>query len=225
MANIFCCYVGNIEAIQDVRTIAGGHETIRFPTLRTRLPVRGDALSPDFRSLADFRSLIDRGRVRAAGLWSLLAVAALAGTGGAVCVGALEFAAFLSQRPFWQLPFITSIALIMGAPSSEPARPRALIGGHLVSALAGYGVLWLFGSSEWAAALGVGLAIILMLRLKVFHPPAAVDAFLVVKQTLGLEFLFTVVLLGSLLLVAFAFVWHRFSHWIMSRLTPVKSAG
>ncbi|EGF89850.1 HPP family protein [Asticcacaulis biprosthecium C19] len=148
----------------------------------------------------------------------------LAGIGGAVCVGALEFAATISQRPFWQLPFITSIALIMGAPSSEPAQPRALIGGHLVSALAGYIVLWLLGPAEWAAALSVGLAIVLMLRLKVFHPPAAVDAFLVVKQVLGIDFLFTVILTGAILLVGFAFVWHRLSDWILARLHPEKDA-
>lgn len=151
------------------------------------------------------------------GGWRALAIAVLAGMGGAICVGALEFAAIISHKPFWQLPFITSIALIMGAPSSEAARPMALIGGHLVSALAGYIVFWLFGSSEWASAFGVGLAIVLMMRLKVFHPPAAVDAFLVVKQGLGIEFLFTVVLAGALLLVAFAFVWHWISDWMQAR--------
>jgi len=154
--------------------------------------------------------------LRGEGGWRVLAVAVLAGIGGVICVAALEFAAVISHKPFWQLPFITSIALIMGAPSSEPARPVALIGGHLVSALAGYIVLWLCGSSEWAAAVGVGLSIVLMLRLKVFHPPAAVNAFLVVKQGLGIEFLFTIVLAGAVLLVAFAFAWHRLSDWGLS---------
>ncbi|UDF02723.1 HPP family protein [Asticcacaulis sp. AND118] len=155
------------------------------------------------------------------GLGRLLIIALLAGAGAALCVGALEFAALISHRPFWQLPFITSIALIMGAPSSDSAQPRALIGGHVVSALAGYAVLWLCGSGEWAAALSVGLAVVLMLRLKVFHPPAAVDAFLVVKQGLGLDFLFTVVLIGAVLLVAFALVWHRLSDWLIARF-PIK---
>lgn len=158
------------------------------------------------------------------GGWRALAVAVLAGMGGAICVGALEFAAIISHKPFWQLPFITSIALIMGAPSSEPAQPSALIGGHLVSALAGYIVFWLCGSSEGAAAVSVGLAIVLMLRFRVFHPPAAVDAFLVVKQGLGIDFLFTVVLTGALLLVAFAFVWHRLSNWGLSHFRRTDTA-
>jgi CBS-domain-containing membrane protein len=163
--------------------------------------------------LSRLRATLQTVDLRGGGAWRLLAVATLAGVGGVLCVGALEFAAIVSQRPFWQLPFITSIALIMGAPSSEAAQPRALIGGHVVSALAGYIVLWLCGTSEWAAALSVGLAIILMLRLRVFHPPAAVNAFLIVKQGLGFDFLFTVVLTGALLLVAFAFVWHRLGDW------------
>ena len=162
----------------------------------------------------------DLSRFVSADMRRLLTIAVLAGIGGALCVGALEFAAIVSERPFWQLPFITSIALIMGAPSSEPARPKALIGGHLVSAVAGYIVLWLCGSAEWAAALGVGLSIVLMMRFKVFHPPAAVDAFLIVKQDLGIDFLFTVILMGTVLLVAFAFVWHRLSTWVTVRLFP-----
>jgi len=165
-------------------------------------------------------NLFDLRRSDTVGIWRALATMVLAGMGGAICVGALEWAAIVSARPFWQLPFITSIALIMGAPSSDPARPQALIGGHIVSALAGYIVLWLSGSSELAAAISVGLAIILMLRLNVFHPPAAVDAFLVVKQALGIDFLFTVVLVGAVLLVAFAFVWHRVSGVLLGRLLP-----
>jgi CBS-domain-containing membrane protein len=141
-----------------------------------------------------------------AGLWT---AALFAGLGAAICVGALEVASTLERMPFWQIPFITSIALVMGAPDTAPAQPRAVIGGHVVSTLAGYPVLWLFGASPAAAAAASGLAVLAMLRLKVFHPPAAVDAFLVVNLGLGLVYLVNPVIPAALLLVAFSFAWRR----------------
>jgi CBS-domain-containing membrane protein len=141
-------------------------------------------------------------------LWPWVA-AAFAGLGAMICVGALELASTLDRLPYWQIPFVTSIALVMGAPDSTPAQPRALVGGHIVSTLAGYPVLWLFGANPVAAACAVGLAVLAMLRLKVFHPPAAVDALLVVTLGLGPVYLINPVLVGALLLVAFAWLWRR----------------
>jgi len=45
---------------------------------------------------------------------------------------------------------------------AEPAQPRALIGGHLISALVGLLVVKLCGPASWAAALPVGLAMVAM---------------------------------------------------------------
>ena len=142
---------------------------------------------------------------------------AFAGLGAALCVGALVLASRLTAIPYWHIPFITSIALVMGAPRSEPARPRALIGGHLASALAGYVVLAVGGSSPVLAAVAVGLAVVVMLRLKVFHPPAAVDAFLVVNLGLRIDYLFSVILLGAVLLAGFAFGWRKLADLIAPR--------
>lgn len=119
---------------------------------------------------------------------SQMVASVLAGAGSLIAVGGLEFAAHMSHTPYWQIPFITSIALVMGLPKVEAAQPRALIGGHVVCALVGYPLLWLFGSSPWVAALGVGLAVALSLRLKVFHPPAAVNPFLIVNEACRLSF-------------------------------------
>ncbi len=150
---------------------------------------------------------------------------AFAGLGAALCVGALVLASQLTAIPYWQIPFITSIALVMGAPRSEPARPRALIGGHLTATLVGYLVLAVGGSSPVLAAIAVGLAVIAMLRLKVFHPPAAVDAFLVVNLGLKVGYLFSVVLLGAVLLAGFAFGWRKLADLILPRPGDDTSNG
>jgi CBS-domain-containing membrane protein len=57
-------------------------------------------------------------------------------------------------------------------PEAEPAQPRALIGGHIVSALAGLLVLQLTGPSPVAAACAVGLAIAAMHLTRASHPLA-----------------------------------------------------
>jgi CBS-domain-containing membrane protein len=43
-----------------------------------------------------------------------------------------------------------------------------------------------------------------------FHPPAGINPLLVVSNNLPWSFLFVPVLVGALLLAAFAMAWHRF---------------
>jgi CBS-domain-containing membrane protein len=145
----------------------------------------------------------------------------VAGVGGALAIGAMEWASQASGTPLGAIPFATSIVLVMGSPEAEPAQPRALIGGHVVSTLVGLAVLQLTGPHAWAAAVAVGLAILAMYLADVFHPPAGIDPLLVVSQNLGWTFLIAPVLLGVLLLALFAYVWHRgFGHrpWPRRRL-------
>jgi CBS-domain-containing membrane protein len=133
----------------------------------------------------------------------------VAGVGGALAIGAMEWASQLSGTPLGAIPFATSIVLVMGSSEAEPAQPRALVGGHLVSTIVGLSVLQLTGPHAWAAALAVGLAILAMYLTDTFHPPAGIDPLLVVSQNLGWMFLVAPVLIGALLLASFAYVWHR----------------
>src|SRR5271166_5538860 len=63
----------------------------------------------------------------------------------------------------------------LGSPTAEPAQPRALIGGHLISTLVGLFVVKLCGPGPWVAAMAVGLAIAAMHMTDTFHPPAGID--------------------------------------------------
>ena len=82
---------------------------------------------------------------------------AVAGLGGAIAIGVMEWFSFAAHYPLAVIPFATSIVLVIGSPDVEPAQPRALIGGHLISALVGLAVLKLTGPQAWAAAAAVGL--------------------------------------------------------------------
>ena len=122
-----------------------------------------------------------------------------------------------AHYPLFVIPFATSIVLVIGSPEAEPAQPRALIGGHLVTALVGLAVLKLTGPQAWAAAAAVGLSILAMYLTGTFHPPAGINPLLVVSNNLPWSFLLAPVLAGAVLLAAFAFVWHR---WVRRQPWP-----
>jgi len=142
---------------------------------------------------------------------------AVAGLGGGLAIGAMEWFSVVAHYPLAVIPFATSIVLVVGSPEAEPAQPRALVGGHFVSALVGLAVLKLTGPQAWAAAAAVGLSILAMYLTGTFHPPAGINPLLVVSGNLPWTFLLVPVLAGAVLLTAFALLWHR---WVRRQPWP-----
>lgn len=142
-------------------------------------------------------------RRRRLGVW------AWQGLGAAIAVGAMELAAWAGETPLALIPFATSIVLVLGMPEAEAAQPRALIGGHVLSALVGLAMLALFGRSEPAAAAAVGLAMVAMRATGTMHPPAAINPIIIVVEGMKPAFVLAPVGLGAVMLAAYAFVWHN----------------
>lgn len=136
--------------------------------------------------------------------------AALCGAGCALAIYIMESSSALAAYPMAAIPFATSIVLVISQPDAVPAQPRALIGGHLVAALVGVLVLALAGPGPVAAAIAVGLAVLAMTLTDTLHPPAGINPLLVVAGNLPWSFIVAPVLVGALMLAAFALVWHRF---------------
>jgi CBS-domain-containing membrane protein len=74
----------------------------------------------------------------------LLAVIAGA-SGGALAIGAMEVFSARAAYPLVAIPFATSFVLVLESPQADPAQPRALIGGHLVSTIVGLVAVKLLG--------------------------------------------------------------------------------
>jgi CBS-domain-containing membrane protein len=137
-------------------------------------------------------------------------IAILAGAaGGAVAIAAMEMLAVRAALRLEFIPFATSIVMVMGAPEVKPAQPRALVGGHLVSAAVGLVMVKLVGPQPWAAAVAVGLAMIAMHATDTFHPPAGINPLLIVINDRSWSFFVIPVAVGVGILVAFAFLWHN----------------
>ena len=139
---------------------------------------------------------------------SLSRIAARA-AGGALGIALMETLASLADAPLMTVPFATSIVLVMGAPESPPAVPRAILGGHVVSALAGVLCTMVLGDALWVSAVGVGLAIAAMQALDVFHPPAGINPIIVTTAHATHLFVLFPVATGALILIAFAWAYHR----------------
>ena len=140
---------------------------------------------------------------------NVMRTAILAGTGSALAIGVMELLSVASNFPMAVIPFATSIVLVIAMPDAVPSRPRALVGGHLVATIMGLIVVTLAGPQGWAAAVAVGLAVAAMILTDTLHPPAGINPLLVVAGNLSWSYLIVPVLAGALLLLGFAFIWHR----------------
>jgi CBS-domain-containing membrane protein len=139
--------------------------------------------------------------------------------GGALAILAMYFLAGFGEMPLTLVPFATSIVLVLGLPDAEPSQPRALVGGHLVSAAVGVAVAFVADPSPWAGAAAVGLAMAAMHLTRTFHPPAGINPLIAVNEHLTWTFLFIPVAAGAVLLACFAFLWHKGSR---KRTWPVR---
>jgi CBS-domain-containing membrane protein len=106
--------------------------------------------------------------------------------------------------------FGASAVLVYAAIRSPLAQPRNLLGGHVVSAIAGVACWRVFGETPWlAAALAVSLAIAAMLVTRTLHPPGGATALIAVIggpdiHALGFRYALVPAGLGALVLLAIA---------------------
>lgn len=104
-------------------------------------------------------------------------------------------------------PFGASAVLLYGAPSAPFSQPRSLLGGHIISALVGVIIHNIIGTGYVAVALGVALAIVLMILARAVHPPAGATALLGVTASKGSYlWILAPVTIGALILLVVALV-------------------
>lgn len=142
--------------------------------------------------------------LRKTGLPSLVS-----GLGGAMAVWLLATLTQSLAHPLLIAPFGASCVLLFTLPASPLARPRNVIGGHVLSALVGLLVLTLVGDGILAMGLGVGLAIAAMQFTGTLHPPAGGNPLVVIMTGAGWSFLALPILAGAATLVTLAFLYHR----------------
>lgn len=131
--------------------------------------------------------------------------------GGAGAIMLMIELAAASGAPLMWIPFATSIVMIMGSPDAPPAQPHCLLGGHIICAATGVVCTLIIGPEMWVAAVAIGLAILGMHLADAFHPPAGISPLIIAASNATPVYILTPVLTGALILLAYAFVFHRLS--------------
>lgn len=122
-------------------------------------------------------------------------------------------AAFLLGRVLGSAPAIlaslgASCFLAFCVPASPLAQPRAIIGGHLATSLAGLAATAVFADPMIAATVGVGLGAAAMQLVRCGHPPAGANPVIIALTQPGLAVLWTLVLPGVLAVTAVALIFN-----------------
>jgi CBS domain-containing membrane protein len=116
-------------------------------------------------------------------------------------------------------PLGASAAQVFAVPGSPMSQPWPIVGGHMLSALAGLICLHFFGQTSLAAALSVALATVLMLYLRALHPSGGGTAlFMVVSGTADWHFILFPVAANAALLVLVAIIYH----WLTDHKYPQR---
>ena len=107
--------------------------------------------------------------------------------------------------------FGSSMVLLYGYPESPFAQPKNVFFGHLVTAIVGLIFLHFMPLPEYLnIPLAVGFGVGLMILLNVTHPPAGGNPIIVIIGGASIEYLFSPVITGSVIIIIFAIILNRF---------------
>jgi CBS-domain-containing membrane protein len=123
----------------------------------------------------------------------------------------VAYLAYISNQPLVLGSFGATIFVLFILPESPFAQPRNVIGGHFLSTLVGLIFLHFVSPDWWSMALALATALSLMQLLKVPHPPAGSNPFIVFLVGANWEFLIMPTLLGAILLVIVALFYNNIS--------------
>lgn len=116
----------------------------------------------------------------------------------------------MTGLPFLLAPLGPTAMLIFGQPSSPGAQPINIFAGYLIGTSFAVLVLMIAPDSWWLATLGVGFTMLVMLVLRVTHPPAVAVPLLGFAGPIDPFNLFLVLFLACTLLVGLGVALHRF---------------
>lgn len=138
--------------------------------------------------------------------WRVHAKSVSATTLSVTLIGGLAAATGL---PLLLAPLGPTALLIYGQPMSSGAQPINVFAGYLIGTVIAVLAMQVVPEPWWLASLGVGLAMLIMLVLRVTHPPAAAVPLLVYSGPVDALTLFAVLFLSCSLLVLLGLIVHR----------------
>ena len=114
----------------------------------------------------------------------------ISGISAAIVIGILAFLTLRTSAGVWLMfSFGATVFLVFALYNLETAQPKNIFWGHLVSVLVGIIFNETIGFSFYSLGLSVGVAVALMVYLKIMHPPAASNPIVVLFTDVSFEYI------------------------------------
>ena len=144
----------------------------------------------------------------------------VAGISASIIIGVLAFLSFETSSGFWLIfSFGSTTLIVLVFYESEFAQPPNIFFGHLLGIIVGIIFNKFFGISFITLGLSVGTTVMLMMYLKIIHPPAAANPLIALFADVSLNYIIFPVLTGSALIIFLTVLINKF---ILKRSYPKK---
>ena len=144
----------------------------------------------------------------------------VSGISAAIVIGVLAFLTLRTSAGIWLMfSFGATVFIVFVLYNLETAQPKNIFFGHLVSILVGIFFNEVMGFSFYSLGLSVGVAITLMVYLKVMHPPAASNPLVALFMDLSYDFILFPVIIGTITIILMSILINRI---ILKRKYPTK---
>tara|TARA_Y100000996_G_C22405915_1_gene595103 strand:+ start:195 stop:665 length:471 start_codon:yes stop_codon:yes gene_type:complete len=144
----------------------------------------------------------------------------ISGLSAALVISVLAFMTEKTSLGVWLIfSFGATVFLVFVLYDLETAQPKNIFFGHLISILVGVIFNETIGFSFISLGLSVGIAIMLMVYLKVMHPPAASNPLVALSMDLSYDFILFPVIVGSIVIILLSIIINKF---ILGRNYPKR---
>ena len=134
----------------------------------------------------------------------------ISGISASIVIGVLAFLTLrTSAGILLMFSFGATVFLVFALHELETAQPKNVFFGHLVSVLVGIIFNETIGFSFYSLGLAVGVAVTLMVYLKIMHPPAASNPLVVLFTDVSFEYILFPVIFGTLAIILMSIFLNR----------------
>ena len=144
----------------------------------------------------------------------------VSGISAALVIGVLAILTLRTSAGVWLMfSFGATVFIVFVLYNLETAQPKNIFFGHLVSVLVGIIFNETIGFSFYSLGLSVGVAVALMVYLKVMHPPATSNPLVVLFTDVSYNFILFPVITGTIIIILMSILINKF---ILKRNYPKK---
>ncbi len=144
----------------------------------------------------------------------------VSGLSAAIVIGVLAFLTLRTSAGVWLMfSFGATVFIVFVLYNLETAQPKNIFFGHLVSLLVGIIFNETIGFSFYSLGLSVGVAVTLMVYLKIMHPPAASNPLAVLFTDVSFDYILFPVVVGTIAIIMMSVFINKI---ILKRNYPTK---